>query len=125
MSDVGWPRFLTRAAKRYGARQVLLAAALLLAMVPFALVLLLVEDNWGPLASADFAARDQLHQYALSSPAFVGVMRTASDAGPALAWQIVTALVALWLLVRRLWRLSVYPSSPSSRSRARPCSTRQ
>ncbi|HET7800607.1 MAG TPA: phosphatase PAP2 family protein, partial [Humibacillus xanthopallidus] len=60
------------------------------------------------LASADFAARDQLHQFALVHPAFVVVMRTASDAGSALSWQIVTALVVIWLLWRRFWRLAIF-----------------
>lgn len=98
----------TRAAGRYGVRQVFIAVALLLAVFPFATLLLLVEDKWGPLASADFAARDQLHRYALTNPAFVTVMRTASDAGSSWAWQIVVALVVLWLLWRRLWRLAVF-----------------
>jgi undecaprenyl-diphosphatase len=60
------------------------------------------------LASADFSARDQLHQYALVHPAFVAVMRTASDAGSGLSWQIVPVLVVVWLLWRRLWRLAVF-----------------
>jgi membrane-associated phospholipid phosphatase len=97
-----------RAARRYGGRQVLLAVALLLAVVPFALLLLLVEDHWGPLASADFAARDNLHQYALTHPAFVTTMRAASNAGSALSWQIITALVVVWLLFRRQWRLAAF-----------------
>lgn len=98
----------TRAARRYGVRQVLLAGALLLAMFPFALLLLLVEDKWGPLASADFGARDGLHQYALAHPAFVTTMRAASDAGSALSWQIITAVVVAWLLWRRRWRLALF-----------------
>jgi undecaprenyl-diphosphatase len=108
MTQVRMPAITVRAAGRYGLRQVLLAAALVLAVVPFAMLLLLVEDKWGPLASADVAARDQLHQYALAHPAFVAVMRAASDAGSALAWQIVTALVVVWLLWRRRWRLAVF-----------------
>ena len=103
-----WPAITERAAKRYGVRQVLFAVSLLLAVFPFAMLLLLVEDKWGPLASADFAARDRLHQYALANPAFVTTMRVASDAGSALSWQIVTAVVVIWLLWRRQWRLAVF-----------------
>lgn len=95
-------------AHRYGARQLLLAGSLLLVIIPFLALLLLVEDNWGPLASSDHTARDRLHGYALTHPAFVTVMRTASDAGSALAWQIVIALVAIWLLSRRQWRLAAF-----------------
>ncbi|MGO4598518.1 phosphatase PAP2 family protein [Terrabacter sp. 2RAF25] len=98
----------SRAVSRYGARKMLTAAALLLVVVPFAGLLLLVEDKWSPLATADFTARDQLHQYALTNPAFVAVMRTASDAGSALSWQIVTALIIIWLVWRRRWRLAAF-----------------
>jgi membrane-associated phospholipid phosphatase len=107
VSDAPMPA-RSSAAGRYGARKLLVAAALLLVLVPFAGLLLLVEDKWGPLASADFAARDQLHQYALTNPGFVAVMRTASDAGSALSWQIVTALAVIWLLWRRKWRLAAF-----------------
>ena len=98
----------TRRARRYGARRLLLACSLLLVVIPFLTLLLLVEDNWGPLASGDRAARDRLHEYALTHPAFVTIMRTASDVGSALAWQIVIALVAIWLLWRRQWRLAAF-----------------
>ncbi|WP_256796414.1 phosphatase PAP2 family protein [Terrabacter sp. Ter38] len=108
INDAPLPARSTRAASRYGARRILLAAALLLVVIPFAGLLLLVEDKWGPLASADFAARDQLHQYALTHSAFVAVMRTASDAGSALSWQIMTALAVIWLLWRRRWRLAAF-----------------
>jgi len=107
-SDAPVPARATPAASRYGSRKILLAAALLLVVVPFAGLLLLMEDKWGPLASADFAARDELHQYALTNSAFVAVMRTASDAGSALSWQIVTALAVIWLLWRRRWRLAAF-----------------
>jgi undecaprenyl-diphosphatase len=98
----------TSAQRRFGARQLLLAVALIVVVVPFAGLLLLVEDNWQPLAAADSSARDQLHQYALTHPAFVAVMRTASDAGSALSWQVVTALLVIWLLWRRSWRLAAF-----------------
>ena len=77
-------------------------------VVPFLLLLLLVTDKWGPLAAADQGARDGLHVFALGSPWFVGAMRTFSDSGSSLAWQIVTVVVALVLLVRRRWRLAAF-----------------
>ncbi len=76
--------------------------------VPFLLLLLLVEDKWGPLSEADQGARDALHLYALDHAGFVAVMRTLSDSGSALAWQIVTVVVAGFMLVRRLWRLAAF-----------------
>ncbi len=76
--------------------------------VPFLLLLLLVTDKWGPLAAADQGARDALHVFALGQPWFVGVMRTFSDSGSPLAWQIVTVIVTLMLLLRRRWRLAAF-----------------
>ena len=77
-------------------------------VVPFLLLLLLVTDKWGPLAAADQGARDGLHVFALGQPWFVGAMRTFSDSGSSLAWQIVTVAVAVVLLVRRRWRLAAF-----------------
>lgn len=57
-----------RAAARFGARSVLAGVALALVAVPFALLLVLVEDKWRPLLEADAGARDDLHRYALSHP---------------------------------------------------------
>ena len=81
---------------------------MILVAVPFALLLVLVEDKWSPLAGADQGARDDLHRYALTHPGFVAVMRFLSDSGSAHTWVIVLALVVGWLLWRRLWRLALY-----------------
>ena len=77
-------------------------------LVPFFGLLFLVEDKWGPLAGADQGARDSLHQFGLGEAAFVAVMRFLSDSGSALAWQIVTVVVAAYLLLRRLWKLAAF-----------------
>lgn len=109
MSDVGPSAAPSgRFAARHSARAVLLAGAVALVAVPFALLLLLVEDNWSPLAAADQGARDDLHRYALTHPAFVSVMRALSDSGSALAWEIVLLLVVGWLMWRRLRRLALF-----------------
>ena len=76
--------------------------------VPFLLLLLLVTDKWAPLATADQGARDALHVFALGQPWFVALMRTFSDSGSSLAWQIVTVVIALVLLLRRHWRLAAF-----------------
>ena len=93
---------------RFGARAVLAAVALALVAVPGALTLLLVEDKWAPLLRADDASRDRLHDYAVTHTGFVGAMQLISDSGSALAWQIVLALVVVWLLWRRLPRLALF-----------------
>jgi len=93
---------------RFGARAVLAAVALALVAIPGALTLLLVEDKWAPLLRADEGARDQLHNFAVTHTGFVGAMQLISDSGSALAWQIVLAVVVLWLLWRRLPRLALF-----------------
>lgn len=93
---------------RYGTRTVLGGIAVALVAVPFALLLLLVEDKWGPLSAADRGARDGLHAYGLAHPGFISVMRFFSDSGSALAWQIVMSLVVIWLIIRRLWKLGAF-----------------
>ena len=77
-------------------------------VVPFLLLLLLVTDKWSPLADVDQGARDGLHAYGLGEPWFVATMRTFSDSGSSLAWQIVTVVLALVLLLRRRWRLAAF-----------------
>jgi membrane-associated phospholipid phosphatase len=93
---------------RFGARSVLAAIALVLVAVPFALVLLMVEDRWPPLLRADTGARDVLHGFAVTHAGFVGAMQLVSDSGSALAWQVVLAAVVVWLLWRRLPRLALF-----------------
>jgi undecaprenyl-diphosphatase len=93
---------------RFGARAVLAAVALALVAIPGALTLLLVEDKWAPLLRADDGARDRLHNFAVTHTGFVGAMQLISDSGSALAWQIVLAVVVVWLLWRRLPRLALF-----------------
>lgn len=93
-----------RAAARFGARSVLAGVALALVAVPFALLLVLVEDKWRPLLEADAGARDDLHRYALSHPGFVTAMRAVSNSGSAPAWELILAVVVAWLIWRRLHR---------------------
>lgn len=93
---------------RFGARALLAAVALVLVAVPFALTLLLVQDGWAPLLRADEGARDSLHGYAVSHQGFVDAMQLISDSGSAWAWQVVLAVVVVWLLWRRLPRLALF-----------------
>jgi len=93
---------------RFGARALLAALALVLVAVPFALTLLLVQDRWAPLLRADEGARDTLHSYAVSHQGFVDAMQLISDSGSARAWQVVLAVVVVWLLWRRLPRLALF-----------------
>jgi len=82
--------------------------ALALVAVPFALVLLLVEEKWPPLLRADVGTSERLHDYALTNAGFVRAMALVSDSGSPLAWQLVLGAVVLWLLWRHLPRLALF-----------------
>jgi undecaprenyl-diphosphatase len=95
-------------AGRFGARTVLAGTGLVLAAVPFGLLLFLVQDEWGPLERVDTGARDSLYEYAVAHPGFVTVMRTLSDLGSFWAYLVLFATVTGWLLWRRLSRLALF-----------------
>jgi membrane-associated phospholipid phosphatase len=94
--------------RRFGTRALLLATAATLAAVPFALLLLLVEDRAPFLREVDNGARDGLHLYALHHPVFVRLTELVSSSGSSLAWLVVFVPVTLWLLRRRLPRLAAF-----------------
>jgi len=83
---------------RFGTRTVLVAVALALVAVPFALLALLVRGNWAPLRRLDVGSSEGLHRYALAHPGFVTAMRRLSDSGSTVAWVIVLGLATGWLL---------------------------
>ncbi|MFD6969953.1 phosphatase PAP2 family protein [Streptomyces sp. NPDC059949] len=95
----------------FGARLLLTAAATAAASVPFALALVLVESRWPPLYRLDQAVAERLHEAALGRPGWVRVL----DVLTGFVWDPVTmrllvALLVLWLLTRRAWRLAAWAS---------------
>ncbi|MEP7192542.1 MAG: phosphatase PAP2 family protein [Actinomycetota bacterium] len=97
----------TEPSARVGARA-LAAVALVLAALPFALTLALVEKRWAPLLSVDQGAGDGLHRFAVAHAGFVTAMQLISDSGSALAWVVVLAVVVTMLLRRGLPRLALF-----------------
>jgi len=94
---------------RVGVRLAVGGALLAVLAVPFSLILLLVEDKWDPLVDLDTQARDSLHSYALAHPGFATTMRVFSDLGSAVAWQVITVAIVVWLLAwRRRPALAVF-----------------
>ena len=93
---------------RFGARALAGIAALTLVTVPFGLLLFLVQDRWDPLLDVDEAARDGMHAFAVAHGWFVALARTVSFLGSAWVGVPLFALVAGWLLHRRLPRLALF-----------------
>lgn len=94
--------------RQLGARVTVAATAIVVAAVPFCLLLLFVESHWEPLLEADDGARDRLHTYAIGHPAFVTLMRLVSNSGSGTAWVIVTVVLVGLLLWRRQIRLALF-----------------
>ncbi|MEU1367730.1 phosphatase PAP2 family protein [Streptomyces sp. NPDC005803] len=95
--------------RRFGVRLLGAAAVTALSAVPFALVLVLVEGRWRPLRTVDEGAARRLHATALEHPAWTSTLRFLSD----WVWDPATmrcavALLTLWLLHRRAWRLAAW-----------------
>ncbi|MCX5207065.1 phosphatase PAP2 family protein [Streptomyces sp. NBC_00237] len=77
---------------------VLLACALLTAV--FAVLLVLVAVEWGPLVALDDDIANGLHRWAIDDPATTRVMRVLSDwVWDPWAMRAVIAVVFFWLLV--------------------------
>src|SRR4249919_659589 len=91
-----------------GRRAVLAWAALLLAVLPFAALLVLVAGSWSPLQAVDRAVSNGLHGYAVDHPGFTTVMRVVTDTGSSLAWIVLLVPVFGWLLWRRRPRLAAF-----------------
>ena len=98
----------TQPAARFGARAVLAGLALVLVMVPFTLLLFLVEGEWRPLARVDEGARDDLHAVALDYDGFVTAMKALSTIGGTEAYWIAFPLLCVWLLWRGVPRLAIF-----------------
>ena len=93
---------------RFGARSLLAAVALVLVAVPFALLLLLVEERWRPLVRVDVGARDSLNAFALAHDGFVTAMKVVSVLGSARVYTPLFTLLVLWLAWNRLPRLALF-----------------
>lgn len=102
------PELAPAPTKRFGARAILAAVALLIVAVPFALLLFLVKDKWGPLAGADSGLEGDLHTYAEAHSRFVDVMQGLSTLGSTPVYLVVFVLITAWLLWRRLPRLAIF-----------------
>jgi membrane-associated phospholipid phosphatase len=97
-----------RPGARFGARALFAGAALLLVVVPFGLLLFLVEDRWRPLARVDGGVRDDLHAVAVEHDGLVGALKLLSTIGSAYVYVPLFAVVAGWLAWRRRPRLAAF-----------------
>jgi membrane-associated phospholipid phosphatase len=93
---------------RGGLRLTLAVVAGLLLAVPFALLLLLVADHWGPLQRLDVSLDTHLNSFAYRHDGYVSVLRAISTVLSPAVFELVSVVVGAVLLVRRQPRLAVW-----------------
>ncbi|MGY2075891.1 phosphatase PAP2 family protein [Blastococcus sp. SYSU DS0828] len=93
---------------RFGVRALLGWAALLVGAVPFLLLLLLVQQEWSPLASLDGEVAADLNAVVSDSPALVRVLQAVTDLGSNAAVILLFTLTTAFLLIRGQRRLAAF-----------------
>ena len=91
---------------RGGLRLTLAAGAGLLLAVPFALLLLLVVDHWGPLQRLDVRLDEHLNGFAFQHAGYVSFLQGISLVGGPATFEVLAGVIALLLLVCRQPRLA-------------------
>ncbi|MEO7261068.1 MAG: phosphatase PAP2 family protein [Jatrophihabitantaceae bacterium] len=94
--------------RRFAGRTVLVFLIAFAAAALFVTVLLLVTSSSPRLLRLDRTLASDLHRYSLRHPGFTDAMRAVSNSGKTVVWFLVMALVAGWLLRRRLRRLAIF-----------------
>lgn len=95
--------------RRFGVRLLASVGVAALAAIPFGLLVVLVETRWGPLHRVDAGAAGRLNRTALDHPAWTTTLRFLSDyVWDPLTLRVAVALLTLWLLHRRAWRLAAW-----------------
>lgn len=108
MTSVSPPRSRLDPDARGGLRLTLSAVGGLLVAVPFALVLLLVVDHWGPLQRLDHSVASDLNGFAYQHATYVRAMRALCDIVSPAGFELVAVVVGVVLFVRRQPRLATW-----------------
>ena len=94
--------------RRFAGRALLVFLIGVVAAALFVAVLLLVAAQAEFVIRTDHSVAADLHHYAIRHSAFTRLMRWISDAHKTVVWFVVMALVAGWLVLRRLHRLAIF-----------------
>ncbi len=108
MTTVSPPRPRLDPDARGGLRLTLTAVGGLLVAVPFALILLLVVDHWGPLQRLDHAVANNLNGFAYKHSTYVSAMRALSDIVSPADFEVVALVVGVVLFVKHQPRLATW-----------------
>ncbi|MEV6484024.1 phosphatase PAP2 family protein [Streptomyces sp. NPDC051576] len=95
--------------RRFGIHLLASVTVAACAAIPFGLLLVLVEGHWQPLRRLDAGAARELNETALEHPAWTDTLRFLSDyVWDPLTLRTIVALLTVWLLFRRAWRLAAW-----------------
>ena len=91
-----------------------LALALLVtvpALVAFGLLTVAVKQEWGPLRHLDHSVAENLHSQAIAHPAWVTVLKVATDVGSPTVMRLAIAVLAVTLWIRGFRRLALWAAA--------------
>ncbi|WP_347060068.1 phosphatase PAP2 family protein [Blastococcus sp. HT6-30] len=101
----------TTGGSRVGVRALLGLVALVAGAVPFLLLLLLVQEEWSPLAALDEDVAAGLNSVVDDSPVLVTVLQAVTDLGGNGAAILVFTLTTVFLLIRGQRRLAAFAAT--------------
>src|SRR4051794_14529199 len=91
-----------------GPRLPLACLAVFLVVVPFAVLLALVDARWTPLRHLDDDTILDTHSYVLRHPALEGPLRATAVITHPWVFRGIVLLLAVWLALRGRWRLAAW-----------------
>jgi undecaprenyl-diphosphatase len=91
-----------------GLRLFLACLALFLVVVPFAVLLALVDARWVPLRHLDDAAAHDAHSYVRHHPALLEPLRATAYLLHPWVFRVIVVLLAVWLAIRGARRLAAW-----------------
>ncbi|GII82896.1 hypothetical protein Ssi03_08860 [Sphaerisporangium siamense] len=94
--------------RRLGLRLTLASGAVFLVLVPFTLLLVLVQTSFGPLNDLDESVARDLHAFAVGRPGWVLALQIWTHVFAPEVWRVVVGLAAVYLVWRRAPRLAAW-----------------
>jgi undecaprenyl-diphosphatase len=108
-STANWARKRFDPDRRFGLRLTLVALALTVGAIPFALLALLVETKWSPLLDLDRDVAKGLHDWVVERPRWQHTLRVLSDwVWDPNMYRVLVGVLCLWLWWRGARRLAIW-----------------
>ena len=102
---------MSRLRRGLGTRMTAAVVAFSLAAIPVTLLAYAATHGWGPLHSLDQDTADRLHHWASARPNVVSFLEAVSKVFAPSVLRIATAVIAVFLVVRRQRRLAAWAAA--------------